>query len=292
LVRVRAAAVTTADWRFRTATFPTGFRLAGRLMVGVSKPRNRILGMDFSGVVAATGNEVTQFRVGDAVFGSTSATRLGAHAEYVTVSQDAAILPKPAFLGDDEAAAIPFGASTALSFLRDVARVEPGQRVLVIGASGNVGVWAVQIARLLGGRVTGVCSARNAELVRSLGAESVVDYAREDLRGQFDVVIDTVGVSSFSAVKPLLARPGTYVPLVGGVREILQALVTRWSDRRVAFAISEHSREKLAEVLHFVAAGALRPVVDSVYPMSEIARAHAHVEGRHKRGSVVVSMAQ
>src|SRR4051812_12007447 len=161
LVRVIASSVTTADYRFRASVFPRIFWLPGRLMIGLFRPRDAILGMDFSGVVEATGSRVTRFRRGDRVFGATSPQRRGAHAEYVALPESGAIVHKPACLSDVQAAAVPFGANSALAFLRDFAQVRPGQRVLIIGASSGVGSWAVQLARHLGAEVTGVCSARN-----------------------------------------------------------------------------------------------------------------------------------
>jgi NADPH:quinone reductase-like Zn-dependent oxidoreductase len=293
LVRVHATSVTTADWRFRASAFPRGFWLAGRLMVGVLRPRNRILGMDFSGVVESIGGKVARFKVGDRVFGAASATRRGAHAEYVAVQESGAILHKPPSLTDQEAAAIPFGASTALAFLRDFAGVRPGQRVLIVGASGGVGVWAVQLARHFGAEVTGVCSARNVELVRSLGAHHVVDYtagAFAQSGEAYDLIFDTVGVTTFAGCKDALSEKGTYLPLNSALREIMQSVLTSWSPgKRVKFAISENTREGLELIVSLIEAGVLKPVVDRVYPMEQIAEAHRHVEGRHKRGSVIVT---
>jgi NADPH:quinone reductase-like Zn-dependent oxidoreductase len=296
LVQVRAAAVTTADWRFRASEFPRIFWLLGRLMTGLLRPRNPILGMDFSGVVKAVGSDVTHFRVGDRVFGSTDAMRRGAHAEYVAVKETAAIVRKPARLSDEQAAAIPFGANSALAFLRDFAKLRAGQHVLVIGASGSVGVWALQLARHFGAEVTAVCSARNAELVRSLGAHHVVDYAEPGgiFRGDeaYDLILDTVGATSFDACKPALAAHGTYVPLNAGLRELLQALLTSWgTGKRVTYRVSSNTRESLEDVVDLIERRALTPVVDRVYPMHEIAAAHRHDESRHKRGSVIVRMA-
>lgn len=294
LVRVRAASVTTADWRFRAAAFPLGFRLAGRLMAGLFRPRNPVLGMDFSGTVEAAGERVTRFRAGDRVFGATSPFRLGAHSEYVVVRESDAVVHRPPSLTDQEAAAIPFGAGSALAFLRDFGAVRPGQRVLVVGASGNVGVWAVQIARHLGAEVTGVCSAPNVDLVRSLGAHHVVDYTSGPIaqKGEkYDLIFDTVGVTTFAGCKDALAEKGTYLPLNSGLREIAQALLTSASSgKRVKYAVSKNTREGLELVVKLIASGALRPVVDRVYPMAQIAEAHRHVEGRHKRGSVVISI--
>ncbi len=294
LVRVCAASVTTADWRFRASTFPTVFWPAGRLMLGLFRPRNPVLGTDFSGVVEATGSDVKRFRIGDRVFGATSPLTRGAHAEYVAMPESGAIVHKPSCLTDDEAAAVPFGANSALAFLRDFAKVESGHRVLVMGASGGVGVWAVQLARHLGAEVTGVCSTRNVELVRSLGAHHVVDYSSGPIapNGEtYDVIFDTAGVTTFAGCKAALTARGIYLPLECGLREIVQALLTGWrAGKRLKFAVSESTRDDLEANVALLEAGVLRPVVDHVYPMASIAEAHRHVEGRHKRGSVIVSM--
>lgn len=294
LVRVGAASVTTADWRFRASAFPRAFWLAGRLMVGLFRPRNAILGMDFAGVVEATGKNVTRFRVGDRVFGATDAFSRGAHAEYVAVKESGVILHTPDRLSDQQAAAVPFGANSALAFLRDVARVQPGQRVLVVGASGGVGTWAVQLARHFGAQVTGVCSARNVELVRSLGAHDVIDYGTGALTREgetYDVIVDTVGVTTFDGIAHALSDNGLYVPIESGVREMAQALFTSLrAGKKVKYAVSKNTREGLELVAGLIAAGTLEPVIDQVYPMAQIAEAHRRVEGRHKRGSVIVSM--
>ena len=295
LVRVHATSVTTADWRFRASAFPPPFWLPGRLMLGLFRPRNRVLGMDFSGVVEATGTGVSRFRVGDRVFGASNPFRRGAHAEYVAVEESGAIIHTPASLSDEQAAAVPFGANSALAFLRDFAGVSPGQRVLIVGASGGVGTWAVQLARHFGAEVTGVCSARNVELVRSLGAHHVVDYTSGAIaeRGEtYDLIFDTVGVTTFSGCKRALAAKGLYLPLNGGLREMLQALLTsRSPGKRLKYAVSKNTREGLEFNVALITAGVIKPVVDRVYPMTEIAEAHRHVEGRHKRGSVIVAMA-
>lgn len=291
LVKVAAASVTTADWRFRTANFGA-FALAGRLLFGVFRPRHRVLGMDFAGEVAAVGAGVSGFRLGDRVFG---ATTRGAHAEYVTVRADGAVTRTPSGLSDEEAAAVPFGANSALAFLRDFGGVRAGQRVLVVGASGGVGVWAVQIARHLGAEVTGVVSARNLELVRSLGAARAIDYGSDaylEPGAGYDLIFDTLGATTFAQARPALAPNGTYLPLTAGFRELGQSITTRFGGGpRVKFAISANTRALLEENAALLAAGALHPVVDEVFPMDRIADAHRRVEGRHKRGSVIVRMA-
>ncbi|NUP08946.1 MAG: NAD(P)-dependent alcohol dehydrogenase [Polyangiaceae bacterium] len=291
LVRVHAASVTTADWRFRASAFPGGFWLVGRLMVGLLRPRNPILGMDFSGVVEETGKRVTRFRVGDRVFGSASG---GAHAEYLAVPGSAPMIHKPDGLTHEQAAAIPFGANTALAFLRDIAKIRASQRVLVVGASGGVGVWAVQLARHLGAEVTGACSTRNVELVASLGAHHVVDYTAGPLAepgADYDLIFDTVGVTTFAGCKPALADAGTYLPLNASVRQLVQALFTSsGKGKKLKAGISSNSSESLETAVGLIEAGALRPVIDKVYPMTEIVEAHRRVDSRHKRGSVIVAL--
>jgi len=295
LVRVHATSVTTADWRLRAAAFPLGFRVMGRLMLGVFRPRNPVLGMDFSGVVEAVGTKVTQFHVGERVFGAASPMRRGAHAEYVAVKESGVIMRKPAGLTDQEAAAIPFGGNSALAFLRDFGEVRAGQRVLIVGASGGVGVWAVQIARHLGAHVTGVCSTRNLELVRSLGAQRVIDYTTGTIaeKGEnYDLIFDTVGVTTFAACKDALSEKGTYLPLNSDLRGIAQALFTsRSTGKKIKYAISRNTREGLDLIVKLIASGVLKPVIDHVYPMDQVAEAHRHVEQRHKRGSVVLTIA-
>lgn len=291
LVRVHAASVTTADWRFRASSFPGGYWLAGRLLVGLFRPRHAVLGMDFSGVVAEVGPGVTRFRVGDAVFG---AAPRGAHAEYVAMSESGAIVAKPSRISHEEAAAIPFGANSAFAFLRDVAKLDRGQRVLIIGASGGVGTWAVQIARHLGAEVTGSCSTRNVELVRSLGAHHVIDYTKGSSMGEgtYDVVFDTVGVTTFRQAKTALAPHGVYVPLNAGLGEMLQSVASMFgSGQKLKAGISKNTREGLELVSSLIEAGELRSVVDTVYPAERVVDAHRQVEGRHKRGGVILAFA-
>lgn len=295
LVKVHAAGVTTADWRFRAAAFPRGSQLAGRLMLGLFRPRNPVLGMDFAGVVAAVGKNVTRFQVGDRVFGATSPMRRGAHAEYAVVKESGAIVRTPAGLTDQQAAAIPFGGTSALAFLRDFGRVRPGQRVLIVGGSGSVGTWAVQLARHLGAEVTAVSSTRNLELVRSLGAHRVVDYTAGDPLGDegktYDLIFDTVGVTSFASSRDRLSPQGTYLPLNPGPKEMWQGLLTsRSKGKRVKAAISGNTRAGLEVLVELIETGALKPIIDRVYPMARIADAHRHVEGRHKRASVVIDI--
>lgn len=295
LVRVHAASVTSADWRLRSSTFPWIFWLPGRLWLGLFRPKNTVLGMDFSGVVTAIGKNVTRFAVGDSVFGAASPSKLGAHAEYVAVAETGAILHKPASLSDQQAAAIPFGANCAQQFLCDFGKLQRGQRVLIVGASGGVGVWAVQLARHLGAHVTGVCSTENLELVRSLGADEVIDYTKSpDITagGRYDLIFDTVGATSFSGCKRALTERGVYIPLNSGLREMLQVLLTAFGrGKKVKFGVSKNTRESLQTNLAMIEAGILVPVLDRTFPIARIADAHRRVEGRHKRGTVVITIA-
>lgn len=293
LVRVHAAAVTSADWRFRASVFPKPFWLAGRVMLGLFRPRNPVLGMDFSGVVEEVGIGVTKYKTGDAVFGSTTAFQRGAHAEYLTVAETGALALKPDCITHAEAAAVPFGANAALAFLRGIVTVRPEQRVMVIGGSGSVGAYAVQLARYSGAEVTAVCSAANGDLVRTLGARHVVDYAQGVFPpGQvYDVIFDTIGVTSFASAEPFLSAGGTYVPLNSGVFDTLRFGSGSGTPRkRLKTGISKNTCAALGISRELIVAGHLRPVVDRVYPMADITAAHRHVESRHKRGSVVVSM--
>lgn len=292
LVQVHATSVTSADWRLRASAFPGVFWLAGRMMFGLLAPRNRILGSDFAGRIVATGRNVTKFKGGDEVFGFSGK---GAHGEYLAISEDGPIVRKPAVLGHDEAAAVPFGVLSALVFLRDFARIRPGQKILINGASGGVGVFAVQLARHFGAEVTGVCSTANLDLVKSLGADHVIDYTREDFTRSgraYDVIFDTVGKVSFSRCRHALTEKGIFLPLEFGLKEICQAMVMSMTGgRKVVIGISGDTKEDLALIGGLLQAGAIRPVIDGRYPLERIADAHRRAETRHKTGSVIVTIA-
>lgn len=291
LVAVRASSVTTADWRLRAAAFPGVLWLPGRLMTGLLRPRHRILGVDFAGEVAATGSDATRFAVGDRVFGFCGH---GGNAEYVAVAEDAAVARIPDGLDFEQAAAIPFGGLAALVFLRDFAKVAAGQAVAVVGASGGVGAYAVQLARHLGAEVTGVGSAASRDLIRSLGAAHVVDYAVEDFTRtgrRYDVILDTVGATDFAGCRDALSGRGLFVPLNFGLREMLQALRTgRSRGPRVVIGVNGDTRADLGHLCELLTAGALRPVIDSRFPLEQLVEAHRHVETRHRRGAVVVTV--
>jgi NADPH:quinone reductase-like Zn-dependent oxidoreductase len=293
LVEVAATTVTTADWRFRASAFPGIMWPLGRLIAGVITPRNKILGGEFAGRVVERGPKVTRFDVGDDVFGFSGAR---AHAEYLAVRADGPVARKPPNLSYEEAAAAPFGGQSALAFLRDFAKVKPGQKVLIGGASGGVGVFAVQLAKHFGAEVTGVCSGANVELVRSLGADHVIDYTKDDFAASgatYDLILDTAGTMSFSRARPVLSPTGIFLPIEFGGREIGQALLKRLTGgQKVMIGISSDNRENIEALAALLESGAIRPVIDARFAFDEIAEAHRRVESRHKRGSVVIMVRQ
>ena len=263
LVDVQASTVTTADWRMRASAFPGVLWLPGRLMTGVFRPRRPILGGDFSGRVAALGAGVTRFAIGDEVFGFAGH---GAHAERVKMPEKGAIAAKPARLTHPEAAAVPFGALSALVFLRDFAKVLPGQRVLILGATGGVGVFAVQIARHLGAHVTATSGPDRSDLIRSLGADVLIDRHREDFTDaseSFDAILDTVGATDFARARRALAPSGIYVRLDIGLREVAQSIATmRGNGQRIAIGVSPDTAPDLDLLAGLLEAGTIRPVID------------------------------
>ncbi|QOJ01323.1 MAG: NAD(P)-dependent alcohol dehydrogenase [Phycisphaeraceae bacterium] len=294
LIRVHATTVTTADWRVRARVMPAPiFTLIAPLVLGLRGPRKPVLGTECAGVVERVGARVTAFRPGDRVIAVTD-FRMGAHAELVCAREGSALTTVPANLSFDQAVAIPFGALVALRYLRDLARVTEGQRVLVIGASGAIGVAAVQLARRLGAHVTGVCSTANVALVRSLGAAAVIDRLTEDFRqggAVYDVVLDTVGATSFAECKNLLTPSGQFLAVLMGLTEFGQMAWTRLAGgRRVRGAIVSASKADLVHLMSLAEAGHLKPVIDSMYPLRQIVEAHRRVDSGRKVGSVVVTV--
>jgi NADPH:quinone reductase-like Zn-dependent oxidoreductase len=298
LIRIHAASVTTGDVNARNFTFvPPGFGPLPRLMFGVTKPKFAILGSDLAGEIEAVGKGANFFKEGDQVFGI-DGNHLGAYAEYACRPEAGALSIKPANMTYEEAAAIPFGACTALYFLRDKGHIQSGQKVLINGASGGVGVYAVQLAKAFGAEVTGVCSTRNLELVRSLGADKVVDYTQEDFTqgGEaYDLIFDmVVGKTSFSRVKNSLKENGYYLAVAGGLKEAVQM---QWTSliggKKVIFGggMASERKDYLVFLTELIEAGKLKAVIDRCHPLEQMAEAHRHVEGSHKKGSVVITVA-
>ncbi|WP_331728176.1 NAD(P)-dependent alcohol dehydrogenase [Streptomyces sp. NBC_00158] len=283
LVRVRAVAVTSADSRIRGARFPSGFGPFARLAFGLFRPRRPVLGSAFSGEVAAVGPHVGDVAPGDEVCGMTG-IRMGAHAEYVVVPAKK-LAPKPPAVSHDDAAAVLFGGSTALFFLRDKASLGPGTSVCVNGASGAIGTNAVQLARHLGATVTAVTSTPNTALVAGLGAERVIDYTREDLStlpDRFDVVLDTVGNLSIASGRRLLNPGGVLLLAVADLGETVRARGD------VVAGTSPERAENFAYLLRLVADGVLTVVIDRTYDLRDIAEAHRRVDSGRKTGNIVV----
>jgi NADPH:quinone reductase-like Zn-dependent oxidoreductase len=294
LVRVRASSVNPVDWHTMTGA-PYLIRLQG----GLRGPKSERLGIDFAGTVEAVGSSVAEFRPGDEVFGGKN----GAFAEYVCVRAERAIVPKPATVSFEQAAALPVAALTALQALRDRGRLQPGQKVLINGASGGVGTFAVQIARSFGAGVTGVCSTPNVDVVRSLGAERVVDYTREDFTHggeRFDVMLDIAGGRRWSELERVLAH-GARVVVVGGpktnrwVGPLGSALALRLASVRsrqtvVAPFLAKFNKADMTALQELLAAGSLTAVVDRQYELACVSEALAYLGEGHARGKVVVTV--
>lgn len=290
LIRVHATTVNAADWRLRSLELPRGFGVLGRPMLGLRGPRKKILGVELAGVVEEAGADVTRWRVGDAVI-AYPGFGMGAHAEYLTMPADGKIAAKPAGIPFEQAAALCFGGLTALHFLRQT-RVREGERVLVNGASGAVGVATVQIARDLGARVTGVASGANEELVRSLGAERFIDYTREDFadgRATWDVIVDTAGTAPFARSRRALGPGGRLAIVLGTLGDLLGApWQSLTSGLKVSGGTGPERPEDIRHLAQLAEEGRIRAVIDSTYPLERIVDAHRRVDSGHKRGSVVV----
>jgi NADPH:quinone reductase-like Zn-dependent oxidoreductase len=292
LIKILATTVTSADWRVRSLNVPTGFGLMMRLAFGWSKPRQPVLGMELAGVVESVGEDVSIFKAGDAVFAFSDAA-MGCYAQYKCMPQDGAIVLKPANLRFDEAAALSFGGTTALSFLRR-AKLRRGERVLVNGASGAVGTAAVQLARHFGAEVTGVCSSANKELVRSLGAAHVIDYTREDFANNgeiYDVIVDTAGNVPFSRSKAALARGGRLLMVLADLPAMLQIpWISMTGNKKLIAGPASGRAEDLRFLAGLAQAGEFKPVIDRRYPFEQMVEAHRYVDTGRKRGNVVVTL--
>ncbi len=290
LIRVVATTATSAECALRR-----GEPRWGRVIIGFTRPRRRLrtLGMELAGDVVAVGARVTRFRPGDRVFGFTG-FGLGAYADYKAMPERGSLAVMPANIGYRQAAAAVDGATTALFFLRDRAQLQPGQRVLVIGASGSIGTYAVQLAKHLGAQVTGVCGTRNLELVTSLGADRVIDYTAEDFATRpetYDVVFDTLGRSTFARCRPVLTPRGCYVTTTGFHYLPLSGWTALTGGRRVVTGMSVSKNEPLVYVRDLIEQDRLRIVVDRTYPLAQVAEAHRYVDSGHKTGNVVITVA-
>jgi NADPH:quinone reductase-like Zn-dependent oxidoreductase len=294
LVKIRAAAANPLDWHYIRGT-----PFLMRLGTGLRVPKEIRLGVDFAGTVEAVGGKVTKFKPGDEVFGA----RSGAFAQYVVVGEDKQVAPKPANLTFEQVAGVPVAAVTALQGLRDKGALKAGQKVLINGASGGVGTFAVQIAKTLGAEVTGVCSTRNLELVRSLGADYVVDYTKEDFADgakRYDLILDNVGNRSLSDCRRALTPEGRYVMIGGGGpndhriigpfgRVITMLVRDRFGSQRMGFMLANVNQQELTTLSGLMQDGKVTPVVDRTYKFSELPEAMRYLEAGRARGKVVVT---
>ncbi len=292
LVRVHATTVNRTDVHIREANRRSGLviSLLSRLVSGPRRPRQRILGTEFAGEVEAVGAAAGEFAVGDRVFGATG-FRFGAHAEYLCVAESARIAHMPANASFEEAAAVCDGGLNALGCLRR-AGLRTGQRILVYGASGSIGTAGVQLARHFGADVTAVCSTKNVELVRSLGADRVIDYTQEDFTRngeRYDVIFDAVGKQSFRRSRGSLRPGGIFIP-TDGAENLLLVLATARASRKVIFPSARATKQDVTFLKELIEAGTYRAVIDRTYPLSDVIEATRYVETRHKVGNVVLTV--
>jgi NADPH:quinone reductase-like Zn-dependent oxidoreductase len=294
LIKIHATTVTTTDCNARNFTFvPQSFMLFARIMFGFKKPRIKILGIDLAGEIEAIGKDVKLFKADDHVFGSPG-TKFGGHAEYVCVPENGPLAIKPADLSWEKAAAISLAGNTALFFIRDLAKIQAGQKILIHGASGAIGTYAVQLAKYYGAEVTGVCSSTNAEMVKSLGADMVIDYTKEDFTKsdeRYDFVFDVVGKTTFSQCKGILKPKGIYLENMMEVKDFLKVLWTSIvGGKKIKGGVSTERAENLKFFIELIESGKLRPVIDRIFPLEKTAEAFQYVEQGHKKGNVVISL--
>ena len=292
LIRVMASTITSGDRRVRSMDMPAGFGTLGRLALGWRSPRNTVLGAEFSGVIHAVGNRAKGFVAGDAVFGI-SGFRMGGHAEYLCMPAKGALVHKPEHLSFEEAAALPFGGGTALSFLRQ-ANLLAGETILINGASGNVGLAAVQLACVMGGEVSGVCSSARVDQVRSLGASRVIDYQQEDFAApshRYDVVFDVACNQSVERCLNVLKPGGRLIRIQAGLPEMVRAmLLPRRAGRRIIVGTAEERADHLDHLGDLVRQGRYRPVIARVFPFDQAIEAHRYADRPGHGGSVVIKM--
>lgn len=290
LIKIKATSVTNADCYMRRAD-----TLFSRLVLGLFKPKKRyqILGTEFSGIIEEVGTEVKEWKIGDEIFGFRG-FGTGCYAEYKCISSKGSLALKPVNIGFEEAVSYVDGATTALFFLKEKAKIKPGLKVLINGASGSIGTFAVQLAKYFGAEVTGVCSSKNIELVKLLGADKIIDYTLDDFtlsNESYDIIFDTVGKSTFSKCKKVLSKNGAYIDTIFSVSNFLQSILTGlFCNKRVIFAMSVDKKEALNFIKELVENKTLHTIIDKTYNLEQIIEAHTHVETGHKKGNIVIKI--
>ncbi|MCF6344131.1 MAG: NAD(P)-dependent alcohol dehydrogenase [Devosiaceae bacterium] len=293
LIKVYATTVSAADWRARSLEMPKGFSMLGRLVFGIFAPRQPILGTELAGTIEAVGKGVNKYKVGDKVFADCGLGS-GAHAEYKAMPQDGAIALKPDNLSFEQAAALCFGGTVALDFLKKLGKIKQGEKVLINGASGTTGTALVQFAKYFGAHVTGVCSGANLELVKSIGADKVIDYTNEDFTKNsetYDIIADTAGNAPWSRSKNSLNKTGRLLLVLGSLKDMLLAnFVSKKNGKKLIAGVANGSAKSLKFIADLAEQGKFIPVIDRIYPLEQIVEAHRHVDTGRKKGSVVITL--
>lgn len=294
LVRVHATTVSSGDARIRGADFPLGMSLLAKSMFGFIKPRQPIFGSGYAGTVEAIGADVTKFSVGDRVFGERG-FELATHAEYCCIGEDDSVVTMPANIGFEKAAAVTFGTPTSLMYLRDLGDIQSGQSVLINGASGCLGTAGVQLAKHFGAEVTGVCSTQNVQLVKSLGADQVIDYTQEDFTKnglRYDFIYSTLGKVNLSQCWSSLKSDGVFLSAVASLPRLLYSkLIAMFSRRQIKDGVANPTKEDFQLFKELCEEGKLTPVIDRTFPLEQIVEAYRLVDSGHKKGSVVIKIA-
>lgn len=286
LIKIHSSTVTAGDVRLRSFNIPVGFWLPTRLVFGLLKPRKLIPGMDVSGVIEAVGQDVTLFKVGDSVYG-TAGIHMGAYAEYICLPEKSALVEKPKNVTHQEAVAIPFGGLTALHFLKNKAGIQKGQKLLINGASGSVGTASIQLAKYLGADVTGICSTDNLNLIKSLGADHVIDYTQEDitkLSEVYDVILDTVGNLSLGRSRHLLKKNGKFISINADLLTNLSSIF----QKNLIAGVAGEDKEGLEFLKQLAESGDMKAVIDKIFSLEDSVEAHRYVDKGHKKGNVVI----
>jgi len=292
LIKVKASTVSMADYRIRSFDVPKSVKLAVMFAMGFKGPRNPILGAEFSGIVITIGSKVSRFKPGDEVYCS-SVDGFGAYAEFITVKEDIPLVCKPKNLSFEEAAAVPIGALTALFFLKK-ANIQKGQKILIYGASGSVGTYAIQLAKHFGAEVTGVCSASNLEMIKSIGADHVLDYTSKEFPNQlkkYDVLFLAIDRWPFNECYPYMKEDGIYVNITDPMKK--RSMIRRGLTSKKKFIMGQYyptTPDNLIFLTYLIEEGVIKPVIDMTYSISDIVEAHRYVDLGHKKGNVVITM--